>query len=50
MKYALEKMNVSILKFDGLRLDWIGEMSRDAACAASLCSHDPAIEPQTIEF
>ena len=31
-------------------LDWIGGMSRDSACAASLCSHDPAIEPQTIEF
>ena len=31
-------------------LDWIGGMSRSPACAASLCSHDPAIEPQTIEF
>lgn len=31
-------------------LDWIGEMSRDGACAASLCSHDPDVTPQTIEF
>ena len=31
-------------------LDWIGEMSRDAACVASLCSHDPDVAPQTIEF
>ena len=31
-------------------LDWIGEMSRDSACAASLCSHDPDVAPQTIEF
>ena len=31
-------------------LDWIGSMSRDPACAASLCSHDPDIAPQTIEF
>ena len=31
-------------------LDWIGEMSRDGACAASLCSHDPDVTPQTIKF
>ena len=31
-------------------LDWIGEMSRDGACAASLCSHDPDVTPQTIEL
>ena len=31
-------------------LDWIGEMSRDSVCAASLCSHDPDVTPQTIEF
>ena len=31
-------------------LDWIGSMSRDPACVASLCSHDPDIAPQTIEF
>ena len=31
-------------------LNWIGSMSRDPACVASLCSHDPDIAPQTIEF
>ena len=31
-------------------LDWIGGMSRDGACVASLCSHDPDVAPQTIEF
>ena len=31
-------------------LDWIGSMSRAGACVASLCSHDPDIAPQTIEF
>ena len=31
-------------------LDWIGSMSSDPACVASLCSHDPDIAPQTIEF
>ena len=31
-------------------LDWIGGMGGSPACAASLCSHDPDVAPQTIEF
>lgn len=31
-------------------LDWIADMAKDPNCAGVLCSHDPAIMPQTIEF
>ena len=31
-------------------LQWIAKMAADPACAAVLCSHDPEIAPQTIEF
>ena len=30
-------------------LRWIREMAEDPACAAVLCSHDPAVSPGTIE-
>lgn len=31
-------------------LVWLKEMADDPRCAAILCSHDPAVEPQTIEI
>ena len=31
-------------------LRWIAETAADPACAAVLCSHDPDVPPQTIEF
>ena len=31
-------------------LRWIAETAEDPACAAVLCSHDPDVPPQTIEF
>jgi len=31
-------------------LRWLAEMENDPACVRILCSHDPGIKPQTIEF
>ena len=31
-------------------LIWLREMAEDPRCAAILCSHDPAVRPQTIEI
>ena len=37
-------------KWQRRSLQWIAEMADEPGCAAVLCSHDPEIEPQTIEF
>ena len=31
-------------------LRWLAEMEKDPGCAAILCSHDPAVEAQVMEF